>query len=223
MGCFSKRLLDATLSQLDGDRSARFAGQRQAVGITLSEDVAEGSFAARFRDAADQLDRFPFRKTLCGIWPISQIDGRLMTVPPIIHMPAATSVPRIAAGRGERTVQIWDVEAAKQLREIDTVLDVGGLRLALSPNREVCIRRLMEKRKARRDLRLRREHWRGAVASPGHWSHTGAVFLRRGWPRLVRNRGCSSPVPRSPKQAPPLNLSGGQKRSAIVATAGSNS
>jgi hypothetical protein len=62
-----------------------------------------------------------------------------MTTPPVIHMPATASVPRIAAGRGQRAVQIWDVEAARQVREIDTVLDVEGRRLALSPNGEVCI------------------------------------------------------------------------------------
>jgi hypothetical protein len=64
MGCFSKRPLDVTLSLLDGDRPALFAGQRQVVGITLSEDAAEGSFAARFRNAADRLDLFTSGKTL---------------------------------------------------------------------------------------------------------------------------------------------------------------
>src|SRR5580704_19512218 len=88
-----------------------------------------------------------------------------MTVPPIIHMSAATSVPRNAAGRGERTVQIWDVEAAKQLREIDTVLDVGGRRLALSPNGEVCI--AASWRKGRR----------GGICSYG--ASTGAVLWHR--------------------------------------------
>jgi hypothetical protein len=54
-----------------------------------------------------------------------------------IELAGARSVPRIAAGFPDGTVQVWDAQTAERLCEFGTVFRGG--RLALSPNGELCV------------------------------------------------------------------------------------
>jgi hypothetical protein len=57
----------------------------------------------------------------------------------IRHLAAAQRGAWVAAALFRQTVQIWDLNTAEQLSELNTVLDYGGHRLALSPTGQFCV------------------------------------------------------------------------------------
>ena len=57
----------------------------------------------------------------------------------IRHLAACDGGSLIAAAHFESKVQIWDWHDARQIGELETILDFGGRRLALAAGGSICI------------------------------------------------------------------------------------
>jgi hypothetical protein len=51
---------------------------------------------------------------------------------PIRHLAASRTGALVAAGEFERNVHVWDIASRKHIRSLETILDFGGRRLAIS-------------------------------------------------------------------------------------------
>jgi hypothetical protein len=57
----------------------------------------------------------------------------------VTELAAAEQSPHVAAALFERTVEIWDLQTGKRISSLDTILSIGGERLALHPNGRQCV------------------------------------------------------------------------------------